>query len=205
MGELSPAVQNKLRSALAEGRAARVGEDTERAFDVRLVASTIRDIAQMVEAGKFRPDLYSRLSGFVAELPPLRARREDMGLLCRSYIGELQKAGRPTRLTSNAFRRILSRAWPFNVRQLGQAINTVSLVASGDGTITADALAEILEQDEGLPQSPDEVRALRATLVKNLAKHQGDLDAVAHAMSREPVQVERWLERFALSADSYRP
>jgi hypothetical protein len=121
LGELRPGVQNKLRSALAEGRATRVGEETVRAFDVRLIASTLQDLAQMVEAGKFRPDLYSRLAGFVAELPPLRARREDLGLLCRSYVSELQQEGRPTRLTSNAFRRILSRAWPFNVRQLGQA------------------------------------------------------------------------------------
>src|SRR5690606_22489488 len=132
---------------------------------VRLIASTIRDLTQMVEAGKFRPDLYARLAGFVAELPPLRARREDFGLLCRSFIAALQSEGRPTRLTSNALRLILGRAWPFNVRQLSQAITTVSLLASGDGTITADALAEILDRDEGLPQSPDEVRLLRAELV----------------------------------------
>jgi transcriptional regulator with PAS, ATPase and Fis domain len=204
LGELSPAVQNKLRSALTEGRAARVGEHTTRRFDVRLVASTIRDLNHMVENGSFRPDLYSRIAGFVAELPPLRARREDLGLLCHTFVGALQRGGRPTRLTTNAFRRILGWVWPFNVRQLSQTLTTVSLLASGDGTITADALGEILDQDEGLPQSPDEVRQLRADLVRNLAKHQGDLDAVARTMGRDAHQIERWLERFALSAGSYR-
>jgi transcriptional regulator with PAS, ATPase and Fis domain len=203
LAELSPPVQNKLRSALTEGRAARVGEETKRAFDVRLVASTLRDLSQMVESGAFRPDLYSRLAGFVAELPPLRGRREDLGLLCRACMEVLHREGRPTRLTTNAFRRILGRAWPFNVRQLEQSINTVSLLASGDGTITADALGEIIDQDEGLPQNPDEVRSLRADLVKNLAACHGDLDDVASAMNKDRLHVERWLERFALSADSY--
>jgi hypothetical protein len=204
LGELSPPVQAKLLSALIEGRAARVGEDAARNFDVRLVASTLHDLNQMVEAGSFRPDLYSRLAGFVAELPPLRARREDLGLLCRTFVRLLQREGRPTRITSNAFRRILGRAWPFNVRQLTQTLTTASLLASGDGTITADALAEILEQDDGLPQSPDEVRRLRAELVRNLAKHEGDTDQVARAMGRDQYQIHKWLERFALHPESYR-
>jgi DNA-binding NtrC family response regulator len=204
LAELSPTVQSKLLSALAEGRAARVGEEAARHFDVRLIACTLHDLTQMVEAGRFRPDLYSRLAGFVAELPPLRARREDMGLLVRTFIRDLQREGRPTRITSNAFRRILGRAWPFNVRQLSQTLTTASLLASGDGTVTADALAEILEEDDGLPQSPDEVRRLRAELVRNLAKHEGDTDEVAREMNRDPYQIHRWLERFALHPESYR-
>jgi DNA-binding NtrC family response regulator len=204
LAELSPAVQAKLLSAIAEGRAARVGEQAARHFDVRLLACTLHDLSRMVDAGRFRPDLYSRLAGFVAELPPLRARREDLGLLVRVFVQDLQREGRPTRVTSNAFRRILSRAWPFNVRQLHQTLTTASLLASGDGTITADALAEILEEDDGLPQSPDEVRRLRAELVRNLAQHSGDTDQVARAMNKDPYLIHRWLERFALQPESYR-
>ena len=205
LGELSPSVQSKLLSALTEGRAARVGEKDARSFDVRLIASTLHDLSASVDAGTFRPDLYSRLAGFVAELPPLRSRREDLGLLCRHFVGQLQKEGRPSRITSNAFRRILSRAWPFNVRQLNQALATAGLLASGDGTITADALAEILEQDDGLPQNPDEVRRVRAELVRSLTEHGGDIERVAEALGREPYQLGRWMERFALRAESYRP
>jgi transcriptional regulator of acetoin/glycerol metabolism len=98
----------------------------------------------------------------------------------------------------------LSRAWPFNVRQLHQTLTTASLLASGDGTITADALAEILEEDDGLPQSPDEVRRLRAELVRNLAQCAGDTDEVARAMNMDPYLIHRWLERFALQPDTYR-
>ncbi len=204
LGELSAAVQSKLLSVLTEGRSDTTNAHGRSNFDVRLVASTLQDLGQMVDAGTFRPDLYSRLAGFVAELPPVRARREDLGMLCRTFVRNLQRDGRPTRLTSNAFRRILGRAWPFNVRQLTQTLTTASLLASGDGTITADALAEILEQDDGLPQSPDEVRRIRAELVRHLAKHHGNTDEIASAMGRDPYQIQRWLERFALRPESYR-
>lgn len=199
MGELSQLVQGKLLSALSEGRAARVGEDNARRFDVRLVCGTMHDLGRMVDAGRFRADLYSRLAGYVAELPPLRVRREDLGLLVRRSIMELNGEGRRVRVTSNAFRRILLRAWPFNVRQLRQTLTTASLLSSGDGTITADGLAEVLEQDDGLPENPDEVRRVRAELLRQLTEHDGDATATARAMGMEPGQIGRWIERFDLT------
>ncbi|MBX7083515.1 MAG: sigma 54-interacting transcriptional regulator [Nannocystaceae bacterium] len=205
LAELSGRVQAKLLVALTEGRAGRVGEESmPRSFDVRIVASTLHDLSRMVEDGRFRPDLYSRIAGFVAELPPLRSRREDMGLLVRAFVQDLQREGRPTRITSNAFRRLLRGAWPFNVRQLRQTLSTAALLASGDGTLTADALAEVLEQDDGLPENPDEVRALRDELVRQLSRAGGDSDRIARDMNRTPQQIQRWLERFALQPESFR-
>jgi len=199
LGELSQLVQGKLLSALSEGRAARVGEEAQRAFDVRIICGTMHDLARMVEQGRFRGDLYSRLAGYVTELPPLRARREDLGLLAKRTVLDLQSEGRPIRITTNAFRRMLVRAWPFNIRQLRQALTTASLLSSGDGTITSDALAEVLDEDDGLPDNPDEVRRVRAELVKSLAEHGGDTHAAARAMGMEPRQLGRWIERFDLT------
>ena len=205
LAELSPRVQAKLLVALTEGRAGRVGDElTQRSFDVRIIASTLQDLSRMVEEGRFRPELYSRIAGFVAELPPLRSRREDLGLLVRAFVQDLQREGRPTRITSNAFRRLLRCAWPFNVRQLRQTLSTAALLASGDGTLTADALAEVLEQDDGLPENPDEVRALRDELVRQLSRAGGDSDRIARDMNRTPQQIQRWLERFALRPESFR-
>lgn len=203
LGELSPAVQGKLLSALAEGRAARVGENESRSFDVRLICSTMHDLGRMVEDGRFRADLYSRLAGYVAELPPLRARREDMGLLCKAFLAKLSKEGREVRLSTNAFRRMLMRAWPFNIRQVEQTLTTTSLLSSGDGTITAEAIAEVLDQDDGLPENPDDVRRVRADLVKRLSEHGGDAEAVARAMNRDPFQIHRWIQRFDLDTTAY--
>jgi transcriptional regulator with PAS, ATPase and Fis domain len=203
LGELSPSVQGKLLSALADGRAARVGDEETRTFDVRLICSTMHDLPRMVEDGRFRADLYSRLAGYVAELPPLRARREDIGVLCRSIMTKLAQEGRPVRLTTNAFRRMLIRPWAFNIRQLAQTITTTSLLSSGDGTITAEAIAEVLDQDDGLPQSPDEVRRVRAELVAQLAEHAGDAEAVARALNRDPFQIHRWIQRFDLTPEAF--
>jgi transcriptional regulator with GAF, ATPase, and Fis domain len=196
-------VQGKLLSALAEGRAARVGEKESRSFDVRLICSTMHDLGRMVEEGRFRADLYSRLAGYVAELPPLRARREDMGLLCKAFLHKLSQGGRDVRLSTNAFRRMLMRAWPFNIRQVEQTLTTTSLLSSGDGTITAEAIAEVLDQDDGLPENPDDVRRVRADLVKRLAEHGGDAEAVARALNRDPFQIHRWIQRFDLDTAAY--
>ncbi len=204
LGEVSPRVQAKLLVALTEGQAPRAGELAPRRFDVRLIASTLHDLPRMVDEGRFRPDLYSRLAGFVAELPPLRSRREDLGLLVRAFVSGLQREGRPTRVTTNAFRRLLRSAWPFNVRQLQQTLATAALLASGDGTLTADALAEVMEQDDGLPQSPDEVRSLRDELVRELSRVHGDTEILARDLNRSPQQIQRWLQRFALEPETFR-
>jgi transcriptional regulator of acetoin/glycerol metabolism len=126
-----------------------------------------------------------------------------VGLLVRAFVQDLQLRGRPTRVTSNAFRRLIRYAWPFNVRQLEQTLSTAALIASGDGTLTADALAEVLEQDDGLPQSPDEVRALRDELVRNLTRCSGDPDRVARTMNRTPQTIHKWLEKFAIEPKSF--
>jgi transcriptional regulator of acetoin/glycerol metabolism len=125
-------------------------------------------------------------------------------MLARAFVQDLQREGRPTRLTSNAFRRLLRGAWPFNVRQLRQTLGTAALLASGDGTITADALAEVLEHDDGLPENPDEVRTLRDELLRSLARCSGDPERIAKEMNRSTVQIQRWLERFAISSESFK-
>ncbi|MCH9686331.1 MAG: hypothetical protein K0V04_33170, partial [Deltaproteobacteria bacterium] len=87
--------------------------------------------------------------------------------------------------------------------QLRQTLATASLLSSGDGTITADALAEILDQDDGLPENPDDVRRLRAELMRHMADNHGDADAVARTMNRDPYQIHRWLQRFDLQPESF--
>jgi DNA-binding NtrC family response regulator len=201
LGELSPAAQAKLHAALAEGRVMRVGEDQPRTFNVRVICSTLHDVALMVDAGKFRPDLYSRIAGFSATLPPLRQRREDLGVLTR--VVTTSKAA-TIKIATRAFRRILSHSWPFNVRELHQTLGTASILAGTNGEISRDLLDDIIASRRDMPQSPESVSELRAKLVAELARTGGDTAEVARALNRDLKEIHRWIERFELSPDAYR-
>ena len=201
LGELSPAAQTKLHAALAEGRVMRVGEDQPRKFDVRVICSTLHDIRGLVEAGKFRPDLYSRLAGFHATLPPLRRRREDLGVLTK--VVYRSRAGTEVKIATRAFRRILSHSWPFNVRELHQTLATASILAGTNGEISRDLLDDIIASRRDMPQSPESVSELRAKLVSELAKTGGDTAEVARALQREPREIHRWIERFEIEPEAY--
>jgi len=199
LGELSAAAQTKLHAALAEGRVVRIGDDQPRAFDVRVVCSTLHDIRALVEAGKFRPDLYSRLAGFHATLPSLRRRREDLGVLTQAAF-----RSRPAKVATRAFRRILAHSWPFNVRELHQTLATASILAGSNGEISRELLDDILSSRRDMPQSPESVSELRAKLVSELAKTGGDTAEVARALARDQKEIHRWIERFEIETDAYR-
>lgn len=202
LGELSPAAQTKLHAALAEGRVMRVGEEQPRKFDVRVICSTLHEIRALVDAGRFRPDLYARLAGFAATLPPLRRRREDLGVLTSAVYRS--RAGTQVKIATRAFRRILSHSWPFNVRELHQTLATASILAGTNGEISRDLLDDIIASRRDMPQSPESVSELRAKLVSELAKTGGDTLEVARALAREPKEIHRWIERFEIEPDAYR-
>lgn len=194
LGELSPNLQSKLLAAIAERRA----EGSE----VRLIASTLRNLHELVQQGDFRPDLYSRLAGYEAHLGPLRSRREDLGVLTRELCQD--RNGRPIRVGTRAMRRLLHYPWPYNVRELGQTLATASILAGTGGDITRAVVDEILERRKDMPQTPDHVHELRAELVDNLHKSRGDTAEVAKAMARQPTEIHRWLERFELEPEAFR-
>jgi DNA-binding NtrC family response regulator len=126
IGELPPALQPRLLRVLETREVRRVGANANRRVDVRILAATKRPLAKSVNDGTFRDDLYYRLAVVEIELPPLRARRDDLPLLAeafyRRYAGESETP--PPELVSS----LTSRAWPGNVRELRNFIErTVSL------------------------------------------------------------------------------
>lgn len=116
LGELPLSVQPKLLRAIQERRVQRLGEVNERPVDFRLVAATHRDLRSMVDAREFREDLFHRVGVFVLELPPLRARVEDIPLLVDHLLG------RPGLVTGAALDKLMQHRWPGNVRELGNVL-----------------------------------------------------------------------------------
>jgi DNA-binding NtrC family response regulator len=125
IGEIDALTQVKLLRVLGEERAfERVGSNTPIKVDVRLVAATNRDLTQLVNTGKFRDDLFFRLHVVTIQMPPLRARKEDIPLLVRAFLKQFaEENGKPPmELTADAMQAILRYDWPGNVRELRTAI-----------------------------------------------------------------------------------
>ena len=133
VGEIPLELQAKLLRVLQEGELERVGEERTRQVDVRLIAATNRDLRAEAEAGRFRQDLYYRLSVFPIELPPLRKRVEDIPLLAEHFLAlAARKLGRPKpRLTLADAQQLQRYRWPGNVRELQHVIERAVIIADG--------------------------------------------------------------------------
>ncbi len=124
IGEVPVELQSKLLRVLQEGQFEKVGEDRTRTVDVRIIAATNRDLEAEVKAGRFRQDLYYRLSVFPIEVPPLRDRVEDIPTLARHFLEQAARklgTGNP-RLTAAQIKELQSYDWPGNVRELQNVI-----------------------------------------------------------------------------------
>ena len=118
---------------LQEGELERVGEERTRRVNVRLVAATNRDLRAEAEAGRFRQDLFYRLSVFPIEAPPLRKRMEDIPLLADHFLEtSSRRVGRPKPpLTLAAVQQLQQYDWPGNVRELQHVIERAIIVSTG--------------------------------------------------------------------------
>ncbi len=131
IGEMAPTLQAKLLRFLEERAFRRVGGTTELRPDVRVIAATHRDLAEMVREGTFREDLFYRLSVLHVHIPPLRERTGDVPLLARSFVEHFARdLGAPvTGISPAAIERLGAYDWPGNVRELRNAVERAVLLA----------------------------------------------------------------------------
>ena len=160
VGDLSPNAQAKLLRVLQDMAVERVGGQGTRLIDARVVAATNRSLHSLVQTGRFRADLFYRLSGVEIFVPPLRARREDVPLLVDHFLGRHRRS-RSLIVSPAAVESLMAYEWPGNVRQLGRVVErAVALCASpvitiGDlpGEVTKDyrdVLREVPARDDSL-------------------------------------------------------
>ena len=145
VGDIPLPMQVKLLRLLETGTYRRVGSTELRHVDVRLISASHRSLPDMVAAGKFRQDLYYRLSTFPIRLPPLRERREDIPLLA-AHLLQRVAPGRDMQLKPDALQRL--QGWPFpgNVRELRNVLERACLLADGD-TVEDGVLAQALQPE----------------------------------------------------------
>ena len=159
IGELPPSAQVKLLRAIQEGEVDPVGAKRPVRVDIRLVSATNKSLLDLVKSGGFREDLYYRLNVFPMTLPPLRARREDIPDLARSFLARFaaEEGKRLRGIASEAMALICRYDWPGNVRQLENAMFRAVVLADGD-ELTLAEFPQIAGKVEGfdirIPPAP---------------------------------------------------
>jgi len=139
IGELPLDLQAKLLRALQEKEIRPVGATHRIPIKVRILAATNRDLATMVEQGRFRKDLFYRLNVVSLRIPPLRDRREDIPLLAAWFLDRMKKNGGPARILSDdALRTMTDYSWPGNVRELENSVERACALSFGPVLHTGD-------------------------------------------------------------------
>ena len=151
VGDIPILVQAKLLRVLQDREFERVGGTDPIKTDVRLICATHRDLADMVDRGDFRDDLYYRLNVVTLTLPPLRERRDDIPIFVDHYITRFNKEHNKTveGFTRGAMDRLLSYSWPGNVRELRNMLEGLVVLSSGRDTIDVTQLPPNVRDSDG--------------------------------------------------------
>jgi len=154
IGDMPLLLQGKLLRVLQEGEIRRVGSTTVRRVDVRILASTNRNLTGLIKEGKFREDLFYRLNVIPLVIPPLRERREDIVPLCRHFLAtSARKLGRQAQsLSPEALKGVLAHDWPGNVRELENMIER-AVTLSSSPVISAEEFRLIFTLGDAVPRA----------------------------------------------------
>jgi two-component system response regulator PilR (NtrC family) len=147
IGNMSLSMQVKLYRVLQEGKVRPLGSTEEVDVDVRVIAATNKDLAKEIAEGRFREDLYYRLSVIPVHLPPLRERREDIPLLARCFLDRFRKTmEKPVdSIAPEALRLLEAYDWPGNVRELENTVERAVALETGK-TVSVNVLPEKVSQ-----------------------------------------------------------
>lgn len=212
---MSTTSQAKLLRVLENGEVTRVGSSTPRRYDVRWVAATNVDLLE--DCGTFREDLLRRLAGYVGRIPPLRRRREDLGVLSAHVLreGGVQRAS----ITATAARAFFTGSFPGNIRDL-RLLRSAAWLA-GEGVIDQQHLPALGHTTTARPQPPAaSARAPTpsggapsrrsrsapdiATIEAALVSTSGNVVHAAEMLGTHPRQLYRWIEKRSVSLDRFR-
>ncbi len=198
VGDMPSSMQAKLLRVLQEEEIERIGGSESLPVDVRILAATNRDLEAAMRDGLFRPDLFDRLNVLPLELPPLRARRDDIPELARHFVlWAAERSGRgPLTLTDDAASALARHPFPGNVRELKNLIERLVILAPDDtidaadvtlalGTASPTAASEASGYRPGVPLRVLVEEAERAILERAIAAHGGQMAATARALGLE--------------------
>jgi DNA-binding NtrC family response regulator len=205
VGDLSPTGQAKLLRVLQEGELRRIGSNESIRVDVRIIAASRRNLAELVAAGRFREDLLYRLNTVNLFIPPLRERPEDIPVLAEFFLARYgdQKEVPVTSFSAAARRALAAYTWPGNVRELEHVVERAVALASHAILSTDDLPPEVFQSDgspaEHVESLPGTLKALqRDQVLKMLESTQGNKERTARLLGISRRTLYRLLDRYGL-------
>ncbi len=187
IGNLPYSLQSKLLTAIQQRKIVRVGSNTPRDIDIRLICATNRNLPQMIESGEFRQDLFYRINTVTIELPALRNRREDIPQLVGMFLEKYAKRySRPTpKVSDEAMRKLSAMPWPGNIRQLEHAVEKALILSDSEVLDVSDF--DLHEYQPSSSMSDSSVPATLEDMERNaiaeaVKLHNGNMSEVARQL-----------------------
>ncbi len=201
IGDISPRIQVKLLRVLEEKRFERVGDSTPIQVDVRVIASTNRNLKEMVRLGKFREDLYYRLKVVEIVLPPLRERLEDIPLLADHFCNLFNKKFKKKidGISDEALRLFMQYPWPGNVRELEHAIEHAFVLCHGRTINVDDLPSEIKEYSRESPLPKGQLVGNSQEILRALNKTDWNKAKAARLLGISRQTIYRKIKEFKLT------
>lgn len=207
--------QTALLRVLQEREVRPVGGGASSRVDLRIIAATHQPLPRLVEDGRFREDLYARILGFLLQLPPLRERTSDLGLLIATLLERHAKDAGHVRFEPGAALSLLGHTWPRNIRELENSLKA-ALVLAESGLLRREhfmlsaARGHVTASEDALSAAPQPPRPLdeaqqahRSELVALFREHHGNVSAVARATGKARNQIQRWMKRYAINSADF--
>jgi len=218
VGDMSPKTQAKVLRVLQEGEVERLGSSKTIKVDVRVIAATNKDLEEEIAQGRFREDLFFRLSVVPIAVPPLRERLDDIPGLVQHFAAQfvIENNRRPARFAPGAIDALKQARWRGNIRELRNVVERLLIMSDRD-TIEGEDVRRVARSDGGAapplrtagtaPQQPGTLRefkewAERAFLVEKLRQHDWNISKTADVIDTPRSNLYKKLEQYAITQDA---
>jgi two-component system, NtrC family, nitrogen regulation response regulator NtrX len=218
VGDMSPKTQAKVLRVLQEGEVERLGSSRTIKVDVRVIAATNKDLEEEIAQGRFREDLYFRLSVIPISVPPLRERADDIPALVQHFVGQFVKENnrRPARFAPAAIDELRRARWRGNIRELRNVVDRMLIMSDRD-VIEADDVRQVVRPDAGAASGPRTAAAggtapntlrdfkewsERAFLVDRLREHDWNISKTAEVIDTPRSNLYKKLEQYGITQES---
>ena len=210
VGDMSLKTQSKVLRTLEEQRFTPVGSDEAITVDVRVIASTNKDLEEEISKGNFREDLFYRLNVIPFFVPPLRERKEDIALLARHFMKEFASryGRRPREITDDAIETLMRYSWPGNVRELRNVIERIVIMNPTTSRFDRKHLPPLVYRDGSRRAAGSEFSTLhqardayeRDYILKKLDENHGNVSRTAEVLGLERSHLYRKMRALGIAA-----